>query len=348
MQTESALRHSAAEELTAPPVSPLHKPYRSYLEQLAPSTRATARYRLTRVAAILWPGADVESAPWHTVDASTVANLRARLEDRYRFDNVNNHLHAVRGVLRMCWMLGITSTDQYERARAVPTIAGSALPAGHYVEDSAWNRLFAFLDTDNTTAGIRDMCALVLLRGSGCRRHELVALDIDDVDLSRLVLRFRTAKGNRQRESALPEWTRDALLAYMRVRGPMPGALFFRMRGTTLGFGERLSKEGLHRAFKARATQAGMPEVTLHDMRRGYITSALDAGNDAILVARQVGHQQVQTTMRYDRRPLRKLQTMAQNIPSPFAKEDAKFDREFDGKPSPWIADESDVEEESE
>src|SRR6266545_8065210 len=114
-------------------VEPLHLPYRAYRDQLAPSTRATARYRLTRTAAMLWPGVDPETAPWHEVDAAAVANLRARLEAKYRFDNVNNHLHAVRGVLRMCWMLGITSTDQYERARAVPTIAGSALPAGHYV-----------------------------------------------------------------------------------------------------------------------------------------------------------------------------------------------------------------------
>ena len=33
-----------------------------------------------------------------------------------------------------------------------------------------------------------------------------------------------------------------------------------------------------------------MPELVLHDTRRGYITSALDAGIDTILVARQVGH----------------------------------------------------------
>jgi integrase len=56
----------------------------------------------------------------------------------------------------------------------------------------------------------------------------------------------------------------------------------------------------------------------MHDTRRGYVSSALEAGIDPAAVARQVGHSQVQTTMRYDRRPLAQLQDMAQRMPNPF------------------------------
>lgn len=157
-----------------------------------------------------------------------------------------------------------------------------------------------------------------LLRGSGCRRAELVALDLDDWDHVRAVLRFRTAKGGRQRESALPDWVRGPMAAYLRLRGPVPGPLFVRVRGISLAHDERLSLNGLHYAFKLRCEGAGLGHLTLHDTRRGYVSSALEAGIDPVAIARQVGHAHVQTTMRYDRRPLAQLHDLAQRMPNPF------------------------------
>jgi hypothetical protein len=60
--------------------------------------------------------------------------------------------------------------------------------------------------------------------GLGLPAGELAALDLDDWDHNRAVLRFRTAKGNRQPESACPDWARGPMAAYLRLRGPTPGA----------------------------------------------------------------------------------------------------------------------------
>ena len=108
------------------------------------------------------------------------------------------------------------------------------------------------------------------------------------------------------------------MAAYLRLRGPIPGPLFVRMRGANLSLDERLRISGLHCLFKERCAAVGLGHLTLHDMRRGYVSSALEAGIDPVAIARQVGHAAVQTTMRYDRRPLAQLQDLAQRMPNPF------------------------------
>jgi integrase len=165
---------------------------------------------------------------------------------------------------------------------------------------------------------VRDLAIFAALRGSGCRRAELCALDLDDWDHAAAVFRFRTTKGMRQRESACPGWVRGPMAAYLRLRGPVPGPLFVRMRGGFLSHGERLALTGMHYAFKKRVAAVGLGHLAPHDTRRGYVSSALEAGIDPVAVARQVGHAQLSTTMRYDRRPLAQLQDMAQRMPNPF------------------------------
>jgi integrase len=157
-----------------------------------------------------------------------------------------------------------------------------------------------------------------LLRGSGCRRAELCALDLDDWNHAQAVIRLRTTKGMRQRESALPAWVQGPMAAYLRLRGPLPGPLFVRVRGISLSIGERISLSGMQHAFKRRVEAVGLGHLTMHDTRRGYVSSALEAGIDPVAIARQVGHAQVATTMRYDRRPLAQLQDLAQRMPNPF------------------------------
>ncbi len=298
----------------------LHSPVEVYLNRLSPDSRRGAGYRLRMLAGVIWPGIEPDQASWHEMDAGMLMQLRARLVEQYKPATAINYYATVRGVLKACWLVGVLDADTYERLKAVPAPTGTSLPPGRYVDDDEWARLFQVTANDTTEAGLRDLAALALLRGSGCRRHELVALDVSDVDLQHCTVKFRTAKGGRQRESAFPEWVREPLAAYLRKRGFLPGPLFFRIQGKRgmLAHGVRLSTSGLHRMFKHRAAQAGMPELVLHDTRRGYITSALDAGIDTILVARQVGHAQVETTRKYDRRPLARLQEMSARIPSPF------------------------------
>lgn len=170
-----AVEHSAS-------VEPMHSPYRTYLDRLSPSTRRTNTYRLQTVAALLWPGVPAEAAPWHELDAGALVNLRARLSERYRFDTVGNYMAVAKGALKAAWLLGLVSSDVWTRAAEVESPRGHVLPAGHWVDDGDWARLFASFAADKSSAGIRDLAIFAILRGSGCRRAELLALDLDAED----------------------------------------------------------------------------------------------------------------------------------------------------------------------
>jgi site-specific recombinase XerD len=52
-----------------------------------------------------------------------------------------------------------------------------------------------------------------------------------------------------------------------------------------------------------RGEQAGIKNVSPHDLRRTFISHLLDKGADIATVSKMAGHANIQTTARYDRRP---------------------------------------------
>jgi integrase/recombinase XerC len=309
--TERAVTESAV-------VQPLRSAYLTHLDQVSPDSRQNIAYRLRVAADVLWPGMDAAECPWHEVDAALLTLLRARLQERFQWSSANNFLSTTRSVLRVAWMLGQVTTDQLHRTLAVSLLKGVQLPAGHYVEDEGWMELFAKVAKDRSQRGIRDLAILAVMRGTGCRRSELVRLDVGDVDLRRLLVTFKHTKGNKERESGLPAWAREPLMEWMRLRGPAPGPLFMRFQKSKIAYGSGLSKEGLQDIFKRLVTDAGMPELVTHDMRRGHITTNLAAGIDISIVAKGVGHSNPATTARYDQRKTEALIDAMQRMPSPF------------------------------
>jgi len=88
---------------------------------------------------------------------------------------VNLHLVALRRVLKQCWRLGHLSGEDYQRAAAVPGVAGSRLPAGRALARRELAALLAACPA-GTAAGTRDVAVLATLFTAGLRRGELAAL----------------------------------------------------------------------------------------------------------------------------------------------------------------------------
>ncbi|MCX7839056.1 MAG: tyrosine-type recombinase/integrase [Anaerolineae bacterium] len=161
-------------------------------------------------------------------------------------------------------------------------------------------RLVAAPMTNNTPKGWRDVAILEVLRATGARVSELVALNVDDVDL--VAQTIRVGQVGKQRVIPLPQRTFDALTRYLeRARPELAGAadtraLFINPRG------KRLTRQGLWLILKEYVQQAGIPmPVSPHALRHAFAVRLLSENKDLAKVQRMLGHVHLTTTQAYAR-----------------------------------------------
>ncbi|MBN1248161.1 MAG: tyrosine recombinase XerC [Anaerolineae bacterium] len=159
-------------------------------------------------------------------------------------------------------------------------------------------RLLGVPDTA-TTQGLRDRAILEVLYASGVRVSELVALDLNDVDLGVGELRV-IGKGNKERLSLLGRPAVRALNAYLE-RG-RPDQLGERAaRAVFLNrFGGRLSSRSVDTIVRKSGVAAGIEEtVTPHLLRHTFATHMLNGGADLRVVQELLGHDNIASTQIY-------------------------------------------------
>lgn len=288
-----------------------------YLASLAEGPgRASMRSTLANVAAML--GATIDACPWQSLRYPHVAALRTLLAERFAPATANKYLSAIRRVMREAWLLGLMPGEEYQRARAVPNVKGSRLPAGRALDGGELRALFAACQ-DGTAAGARDAAAFALLFGCGLRRAEAAAADLADYDPESGALTV-VGKGNRQRRVYAPSGGRRAMDAWIAVRGDVAGPLLAPVsKGGTVQAGAGLSPHALMLRLRRRARQAGIAACTPHDLRRTFVSAALANGADLAMVQALAGHASPITTQRYDHRPEDAKRAAAQLVHVPFA-----------------------------
>jgi integrase/recombinase XerC len=151
----------------------------------------------------------------------------------------------------------------------------------------------------DTPEELRDRLALELLYATGTRVGELCGLDVDDVDLSRRVLRV-LGKGDRERTvpygapagAALDAWLARGRPAWATARsGP---ALLLGARGGRVD--PRTVRAVVHRRL---ADVPGAPDLGPHGLRHSAATHLLEGGADLRSVQELLGHASLATTQVY-------------------------------------------------
>lgn len=204
--------------------------------------------------------------------------------------------------------------DEYRRAVDVPPIRGHKIRRGRHVEREEIDALFRACDS--SPRGRRDRAMLALLFGLGLRRSELVGLDVDDIGLAAGTVAIRHAKGGRERVEYLPRGLPSVLEAWLQVRGVEPGPLLNPVRGRHVDAG-RLTAQSVYDSVRRVFRRTDVEPFSPHDCRRTLIANLLDAGIDIVTVAKTVGHAQVTTTARYDRRGDRTLREASRRVQLP-------------------------------
>jgi integrase len=302
--------------------SPDRHPAAVYLARLAAGSRPTMRRALDTIASIISGGRDDAAAlDWAALRYQHTQAVRAVLAERYAPANANKHLSALRGVLKECWRLGLTSAEEHQRATDLETVRGTSLLRGRALSSGEMGGLLGTCALDagiGRAAGARDAALLAVLYGAGLRRAEGVALDLADYDAETGALTVRSGKGRKARLAYVDGGAKAALEDWLAVRGAAAGPLFVRIRKGDQLTRHRLSTSGVRHVAVARGAEARVGHFSPHDLRRTFISDLLDAGADIATVQQLAGHASVQTTARYDRRGERAKRKAASLLHVPY------------------------------
>jgi integrase len=159
---------------------------------------------------------------------------------------------------------------------------------------------------------IRDRAVLAIGMAGALRRSELVALDVDDVELVPTGLRITIVRSKTDQEGAgsviaVPEDRRikpkELLIAWVAAARIKTGPLFLSLSSAGRILGTRMSDKGVARVVKARAEAAGldMDDFSGHSLRSGFITEAARQGATVFKIREVSRHKSVQVLSDYVR-----------------------------------------------
>ena len=207
--------------------------------------------------------------------------------------SVARKLSALRAFLRFLKREGWIESDP--ASLAVSPKREIKIPAHLTVDEMS-----RLLETPDTTEplGRRDRAILELFYASGLRLSELVALDLEDVNLSARIVRVM-GKGRKERLVPFNDATRQALKAWLQDRSALSkttqvDAVFVNFRGTRLT--GRSVQRLVARYVSSCSTRFG---ISPHALRHSFATHLLQRGADLRAIQELLGHVQLSTTQRY-------------------------------------------------
>jgi integrase/recombinase XerC len=155
---------------------------------------------------------------------------------------------------------------------------------------------------------VRDYALARLARGLALRSAEVVAIDVDHLELDDADGDpgvWIKGKGKAQRERiSIPAPVVGPLRAWLAIRGDAPGPAFIRLdRNSDPVIMGRLTTRSLRNIIPALGHRAGLRRrVRPHGLRHEAITAALDKGLPIRDVQRFSRHASIQTVITYDDR----------------------------------------------
>ena len=156
--------------------------------------------------------------------------------------------------------------------------------------------VFTELDIENLKSAattIRDKAIICFLYSTGCRIGELCSLNRDDIDLyeNECVVH---GKGNKERTVYFDDITAYYLKTYLKSRKDFEDALFISTRTM-----KRFEQGGIRAMLNKVADVAHVAHVHPHKFRSSFATNKATHGMPIHELANIMGHEKVDTTMKY-------------------------------------------------
>lgn len=293
--TRKAQRGTAGRK---PEMPPLSRHVEAFLEMLA-AERGAARLTLTAYrgdladfAAFLAGGA---------IEEATIEDLRRYLAKLARTGlaprSAARRLSALRQFYRFLLVGGVRQDDP--TADIDPPRLGRPLPKIISGDEAA--TLIDKAREEKGAEGARLVCLVELLYGAGLRVSELVSLPLAAASHDPRFLVVR-GKGDKERLVPLGTPARDALKAYLGLRGEFLGeGKVSRFLFPSRGAEGHLTRRRCGQLLKELANKAGIDPKRLspHVLRHAFASHLLDGGADLRSVQAMLGHADIATTQIY-------------------------------------------------
>ena len=157
------------------------------------------------------------------------------------------------------------------------------------------------------TLNLKHNTMLKLCYGMGLRVSEIINLKIIDIDSKNQQVFIERAKGKKDRYANLPESVLDQLRSYYKTYRPKT----YLFEGQA---GDRYSTRSLQIVFKAALKKAKInKDIGIHGLRHSFATHLLESGTDIRFIQELLGHNNINTTLRYTHVSTKSLK----NIKSP-------------------------------
>ena len=160
-----------------------------------------------------------------------------------------------------------------------------------FLTDTEFRRLGEVLGEAPTEGGVsvHAVAAIRLLMLTGCRKSEILSLQWTDIDLEAGELRLRESKTG-PRAVPLSPPAAKVLAELPRVPGN-PWVIPGQKPDTHM--------TNLDDPWRIVRERAGVENVRIHDCRHSFASRALALGESLPVIAKLLGHSQIQTTARY-------------------------------------------------
>jgi site-specific recombinase XerD len=165
---------------------------------------------------------------------------------------------------------------------------------------------------------LKHKAIIACIYSSGLRISELLNLQIKDIDVNRMQIIIRRAKGNKDRMVGLSKMFLIILKRYAEAYKPVD----YLFNGED---GGKYSAESTRNILRNACRKAGIKKkVTPHTLRHSYATHMLENGVDLRYVQELLGHRRPETTMIYTHVTKKKLTSI--KSPLDFIAEEHVFD----------------------
>lgn len=157
----------------------------------------------------------------------------------------------------------------------------------------------------NVVKNFKHRTILALLYGCGLRIGEVIDLKIADVDFSRMEIKIRGGKGNKDRVVVLDEKLVRLIKNHISATHPIE----YIFNGQ---YGGQYSMASINAMLKYHAKKAGIKKsIHAHLLRHAFATHHFEGGTPLSVVQAMLGHSNIKTTQVYARASTGFMRTFA-------------------------------------